>query len=97
MKCLIARLTFLMGISLFFIGCADGLPLFPADHIYVIKPQLQQCSKHKIISKDPVKVDRGVFIDWHDCPDVFGFESKDAGPVLNWIRNAQSEAKKRCK
>lgn len=96
MKCSIVRLTFLTVTSLFFIGCAKGLEPFPADYIYVVKPTLQQCSKHKIISKDPVKVDKGVWVDWRDCPDVFGFESKDAGPVLNWIRYAQEEAKKRC-
>ena len=96
MRCSSVRLIFLTVISLL-VGCANGLPPFPADFIYVVKPQLQQCSKHKIISKDPVKVDKGVWIEWDQCPDVFGFESKDAGPVMNWIRNSQEEAKRRCK
>ena len=79
-------------------GCAaSDLSPFPAEFIFVAKPQLHQCSKHKIISKDPVKVDKGVWIPWEQCPDVFGFESKDAGPVMNWIKDSQRKAKERCK
>lgn len=97
MRCLIARLTYLTATSLFVMGCADDLPSFPADYIYVVKPELQQCSRHKIISKNPVKVDKGVWIEWSQCPDVFGFESKDMGPIMNWIRKAEKMAKEKCK
>lgn len=95
MKCWIERLIFLMAISL--TGCASDLSPFPSEFVYVVKPQLQQCSKHKIISKDPVKVDRGEWIPWEQCPDVFGFDYKDAGPVMNWIRDLQKKVKERCK
>lgn len=84
-------------IASMFIGCANGLPEFPADYIFVVKPDLQRCSKHKIIKKDPVTVDKGEYVDWRDCPHVFGFQDQDVAPVMGWIRNAQDEAKKRCK
>ncbi len=79
------------------IGCAEGLPEFPADYIFVVKPNLLECSRHKIIKKDPVTVDKGEFIPWDQCPHTFGFQDSDVGPVLTWIRNAQTEAKQRCK
>ena len=79
------------------VGCAEGLPPFPAEYIFVVKPEKQECTRHKIISKDPVKVDKGEFVPWDECPHVFGFQDSDIAPVMNWIRNAQEEAKKRCK
>lgn len=88
---------FLTIISL---GCAkdvSDVPSFPSEIVWVAKPDLQKCSKHKIISKDPLKFDKGQYVDWSSCPDVFGFEAKDAGPVMNWIRNTTDLAKKRCK
>jgi hypothetical protein len=85
----------LMAISM--IGCAEGLPPFPAEFIFVVKPEKQQCTRHRIISKDPVKVDKGEYISWEECPHVFGFQDSDIGPVMNWIRESQRLAKKRCK
>lgn len=79
------------------VGCKDGLPEFPASFIYVAKPETLECSKHEIIKKDPITVDKGVFIPWNECPHVFGFSSNDVAPVMDWMRNAQEEAKKRCK
>jgi hypothetical protein len=96
MRCLTAKLISLTA-SLFIVGCNSDLSPFPAEFIFVAKPQLQQCSKHRIISKDPIKVDKGEWVPWEHCPDVFGFQSSDAGPVMNWIRDAQKKAKERCK
>jgi hypothetical protein len=79
------------------IGCAEGLPPFPADFVFVAKPDKLECTRHKIISKDPIKVDKGEFIPWSECPHVFGFQDSDIGPVMNWIRESQRLAKKRCK
>jgi len=81
----------------FLAACADGLPIFPADEVYVARPDTLQCSRHKIISKDPVKIDKGEWIPWEQCPHVFGFKDSDIGPVMNWIRNSQETARKRCK
>jgi hypothetical protein len=78
-------------------GCADGLPPFPAEYIYSIRPLDQKCSRHRIVSKDPLKVDNGEMIPWEECPTVFGFSDEDAGKVFNWVRNAQKESKERCK
>ena len=77
-------------------GCDAALDPFPAQYVYSIQPWKWKCSRHKIISKDPVKVDAGEMIPWDDCPNVFGFDEKDTGPVFNWIRNAQEKAKERC-
>ncbi|MBY0413711.1 MAG: hypothetical protein K2Q18_06080 [Bdellovibrionales bacterium] len=78
-------------------GCKQGLPEFPANYIYVAYPDKQECTKHEIIKKDPITVDNGVYIPWSDCPHVFGFSQDDIAPIMDWMRNAQEEAKKRCK
>lgn len=95
MKFLKLSATLLMVASLS--GCKKGLPDFPANFIYVANPDTLTCSRHEIIKKDPVTVDDGVEIPWSECPHTFGFASDDVGPVMNWIRNSQEEAKKRCK
>lgn len=82
---------------LLLIGCNGQLDPFPADYIFVANPDTLTCSKHEIIKKDPVTVDDGVEIPWSECPHTFGFASEDVGPVMNWIRNSQEEAKKRCR
>jgi hypothetical protein len=90
-------LTLLIINILFSSGCASyGIPEFPAEYTFVVKQDLKQCSRHKIISYDPIKVDKGEFIQWENCPDVFGFSSQDAGKVFNWIRNLQKVSKERC-
>ena len=91
------NLSAILLIANLLIGCGDGLPPFPANYIFVAKPDKLECTRHKIISKDPVKVDKGEFIPWNECPHVFGFQDSDIGPVMNWVRKAQSESKKRCK
>jgi hypothetical protein len=50
-----------------------------------------------ITKQDPITVDKGHIIPWEECPDVIGFDLKESGAVFNWMRTAQSEAKKRCK
>lgn len=83
----------------FIFGCGgkSGLPDFPADYVYSVRPFENKCSKHKIIKKDPVVVEKGIYVDMRECESVFGFAAEDTGPVFNWIRNAQAVAKKRCK
>lgn len=78
-------------------GCASGLPTFPSDYIFVIRPEKQACSMHKIIKKDPVTVDKGYYLPWEECPTVYGFSEQDTPKVLSWIRKAQELAKKKCK
>lgn len=77
-------------------GCGGDLPEFPAHSIFVIDTDKQTCSEHKIIQKDPVKVDKGVFYPWSNCPTVFGFRKEEMGGVMSWIRQAQNLAKERC-
>lgn len=79
------------------IGCGSGLPDFPAEFVYVVKPDILVCSKHQIIKKDPVTIDNGEIIPWETCPHTFGFSKSDIAPVMDWVRNSQSEAKRRCK
>lgn len=78
-------------------GCAEKLASFPADYIFVVRPETQKCAKHKIIKKDPVTVDKGEWVPWSECPVVYGFAESDISGVMNWIRDAQELAKKRCK
>ena len=84
---------------LFLFGCggASGLDPFPASFVYVVKIDKQRCSKHAIISKNPVKVDKGVFIPWSECPDVIGFDYQESASIFNWIRKAEKTASERCK
>jgi len=75
----------------------SGLPRFPVQYIYSSRPLVNKCSKHKIISYDPIKVDGGIIVEMTECESIFGFQAKDAGPVFNWIRSAEKLAKERCK
>ena len=98
MKCWTVRLISLTVSLLFLAGCAgSGLPDFPAKQIFVVRTDTKTCSIHMITKQDPITVDKGHVIPWDECPDVIGFDVKDSGAVFNWMRNAQSEAKKRCK
>ena len=98
MRCSIER-QILLTVSFFYLfGCAgSGLPPFPAKYIFVVKPDIEKCSMHMITKQDPITVDKGHIIPWEECPDVIGFDLKESGAVFNWMRTAQSEAKKRCK
>ena len=78
-------------------GYSNELPMFPSDTIYVVNPDTHTCSKHEIIKKDPITVGDGVDVAWNDCPHVFGFKDSDIGPVMNWVRKAQTIAKQKCK
>ena len=78
-------------------SCSKLLEPFPATYVYSVKPDKMTCTKHKIINHDPVTVDKGVFIEWNECPHVFGFSDVDTPKVFSWIREAQALAKKKCK
>jgi hypothetical protein len=84
-----------MAISLS--GCKGNAPPFPANQVFIVDPKTQYCSQHNIISKNPLKVDKGIVIDWNDCPGVFGFQSSDTPAVFSWIRKMEKLANERCK
>lgn len=91
------KLSAILLTILFLSSCAKDLQKFPAEYVYSAKPHLLRCTKHKIIKHDPVTVDKGTFVEWSECPDVFGFSEVDTPKVFSWIREAQSIAKKKCK
>lgn len=90
------KLSVILLIILVLNGCDTSLDPFPAQYVYSIQPWKWKCSRHKIISKDPIQVDTGEMIPWDDCPNLFGFDEKETGAVFNWIRNAQKEIKEKC-
>lgn len=90
------KLSAILLIILALSACDETLDPFPAQYVYSIQAWKWKCSRHRIVSKDPVTVDGGEMIPWDDCPNVFGFDEKDTGAVFNWIRNAQKKAKERC-
>jgi hypothetical protein len=78
-------------------GAGGTIENFPAKYVYSVRPSKHKCSRHEIINYDPITVDRGVIVDMSECEGIFGFSADDTGPVFNWIRTVQKEAKKHCK
>lgn len=85
---------FLTMSSLFFLlGCANEP--FPVEFIYHVDIQKQICDQYRI-DKDTVKAKFEKSIPFAQCPVIFGFEQKDIGPLMNWIRTVKKKVEK-CK
>jgi hypothetical protein len=89
-----AKLICLMALALS--GCGDALPVFPAEYVYSVRALKGKCSRHRIISKDPITVDGGTMVPLEECEGVFGFAARDTAPVFSWMRAAQKVAKEKC-
>ncbi len=88
--------SLLIGL-LFLVSCKE-LPKFPADSIFEYIPKTGECYEYKVIKNDPLTFDDGKLVATDLCsPSLMGFQIDDVGPVMNWIRNAQTTAKTRCK
>ena len=77
-----------------FTACKETqLRQFPADRIFEVV-EVKSCVTYPIVSFDPLKFGSGVE---GPCPaQIFGFASKDIGPIMTWIRDAQTMAKEKC-
>lgn len=82
---------YLTVISLCLLSCAQES--LPADYIYSVDVKQQICDQYKI-DKDNIKFHFEKTIPWDQCPIIYGFEEKDVGHVMNYIRRVKTKVGK---
>lgn len=75
--------------SLFLLSCAQEP--FPADYLYTVDVQNKVCEQYKIDKKN-VKFNFEKEIPFDQCPIVYGFDEKDVGHVMNYVRSVKRKA-----
>ena len=66
---------------------------FPADYLYQVDVINKVCDQFKI-DKEKMQFQFEKAIPFDQCPVVFGFEQKDVGNVMNFLRRMAKKAEK---
>ena len=78
--------TYLITISILASSCSS---VFPTNQVIYIDQAKHTCDLYKLDSEE-IKVTFDKNIEYSKCPTVVGFELKDSGKVMNWIRKMKA-------
>lgn len=87
----------LFSVFLFLSGCKD-VPRFPTHEVFEVIQGQDGCTVYPVIKENPITLGDGIDLPKEKCPEsTFGFHYQDIAEVMDWIRDMQKLAEKRCK
>lgn len=78
------------------VSCA-GLKPFPTSTLYEFDNKNQVCGEYKIVDPENFKFQYVRDYPLAKCPAIFGFNSTDVAPVLDWLKDSKDYIRNHCK